>query len=220
VNDKMIEHQLSLDNAFAWVEFAYREANALLDAVHGRLAEGGFPSAHVWALRLEQGKNAAHRYAWLDCSWYLPADGEDPSKAVFAALSYASEERTGCHLIVGVADLNGSEAGLLKRPPKGEDRHRLLDEVVNGSDYPGAFEVSLRENDKLVEHVPLKTPKLYHQGLKKILSASFPVAWIDREERLTEIVDGLRALFAKNDGSVLGKLSQGAIAEATPEGAG
>lgn len=79
--------------------------------------------------------------------------------------------------------------------------------------------MSVRE-DGLLEHLPLKTPKLYHQGLQRILSAPFPVAWIGSPERLRQIVDGLEALYETNDGESLGELSRAAIEEATPEDAG
>jgi len=59
---------------------------------------------------------------------------------VFITLSYASEERTGSHVIVGVAELDGLNPGLLQKP-KRENRDWLLDEVLNPSDYAGLFEV-------------------------------------------------------------------------------
>ncbi|MGH7289230.1 MAG: hypothetical protein ACREI8_14555 [Myxococcota bacterium] len=217
---KLVDHQRNLENAFWWVEFAYKQGNALFDAITARLSESSLPSNELRGLCNSISKTVSYRYLWLDCLWYLPSDSEPKNSAAFAALSYTSEERTGSHLLVGMAELEGQNPGLLQKPPKGEDRHWLLDEALNGSDYKGLFKVSACEHDGLLAHQPLKTSKLYHQGLKRILSAAFPVAWINSEPRMSGIVAGLFTLYESNDGKGLGQLSREEIAEATPGGAG
>src|SRR5688572_6950340 len=119
MDQKVIDHQVNLANAFSWIEFAYQQGNALLEAMKKRLGDHGFPDP-LPGLLYSLAKASAYKYVWLDCSWYVPKKTEAWERVPFLALSYSSWERTGSHLVVGVAELADRGAGLLTKPDKGE----------------------------------------------------------------------------------------------------
>lgn len=203
MESKITSHQQDLDVAFQWIAFAYQQGIAMLEAAKRKLADFALfkhvPTGSCYTVS----RSSFYRYVWLDVDLYLPDTRKMIQKILFVALSYASEEREGCYLIVGMCDLKEDGGYLLKKPTQG---HWLIDYAVNPSDYPGKFEIVDR-TDGLAQFIPGETLELtYKDGVEQILFASFPVAWIETESRLTSIIKGLIDLYKSDETKELSHL--------------
>jgi hypothetical protein len=195
MESKIIFHQKDLDVAFQWIEFAYQQGNALLEAGKRRLADFALFKHVPTGSCYTSSRSSFDRYVWLDVDLYLPDTENLIQKIIFVALSYASDENEGCYFIVGTCDLKDDGGYLLKKPTHG---HWLIDYSVNPTYYPKKFEI-VERTDGLAQFIPGEALEpAYRDGVKQILSASFPVSWIDTESRLSAIIKGLVDLY-KND---------------------
>lgn len=113
------------------------------------------------------------------------------------------------------ARFEGEEIGLLKRP--WAIGHWLLDYAVNAKSAPGKFSVCERP-DGLLEHLPgrILEPE-YAAGLRLVLSAPSPVAWIESESRLDEIARAFLAFVRSEEDGSLGRLCREARASLESE---
>jgi len=199
----LASHQNDLHNAFAWIEFAYKEGNSLLEAAKRRLADEAALKFFATGTCNTYKRSVSHRYTWLDVDWYISESDERPERALFVAMSYSSEDRVGCYLILGVCDLDRSGSALIDKPT--QLGHWLIDYAVNSSSSPGKFLVRER-SDGLFEYTPgVALEPGYRIGLHRIISAPFAVAWIDSETKLSAIVHALVTFFTGAETDELGR---------------
>jgi len=196
LESNIIYHQQDLDVAFQWIEFAYRQGNALLEAAKRQIADFALFNYITTGFCSTASRSSFYRYVWLDVDLYFTDAKKMVPRVLFVAISYASHERYGCYLTVGVCDLKEDGGYLLKKPTHG---HWLIDYAVNSSDYPGKFE-TVERTDGLAQFVPGGAlDQGYKDGVKQILCAFSPVAWIDTESRLTNIIKGLIDLYKSDE---------------------
>lgn len=146
----------------------------------------------------------------LDASWHI-RDGEQPvESALFVAMSYHSQDRVGCHLVLGTAALDPAGSSLLTSPTR--HGHWLVDSAINPS-WGNRFSRTERA-DGMIDHLPtqnLQAP--LSEGIKKLTSAEIPVSWISSEERLSSVVDAHLRFFMTADAHEIGRLCQEAKQE-------
>lgn len=202
---KITYHQEDLDTAFRWIEFAYQQGNALLEATKRQLGEFALFKHIPTGSCYTTCRASFYRYVWLDVDLYFPDTKGVLQKILFAALSYASYERTGCYFIGGRCDLKNDGGNLLKKPTTG---HWLIDYAINPDDYPEKFKI-VERTDGLSQFIPGEAlDPVYKDGVKEILCVAFPVAWINSEGKLSAIIKGLVDLYKTNKTKEIAQLCQ------------
>lgn len=201
---------MHLHRAFQWVEFAHASGKVLYEAFRGRLAMERIPGKEVHCCATSASRNEPWRFVWLDSFWYLPEDGSE--RASFVALSYHSSDFEGSHLVLGVADL-AADADVISKPT--HHGQWILDYAFGSTDHPKKVSSRLGV-DGLIEHLPgPEFPKICGSGVRKLVSAPFPVAWFQHPGLVDTVAAAFLQLVNACDGSALGRLSGEARSAAT-----
>lgn len=202
-------HQRDLENVFNWLEFVYKQGNSLLEAAKRRLADETALRPLVSGTCYTSSRSASCRYVWLDVDWYIPDSDAPIERALFLSMSYSSDDRDGCHLILGICDLDSSGSALIENPTK--VGHWLVDYAVNPSSNPGKFR-PIERSDGLLEYIPGEDFKTgFGKGLRRMVIAPTPVVWVDSEERLLAIIHALVACFMSTKTDELAHLCREAM---------
>jgi len=206
MNTTLAHHQKDLENVFTWIEFIYEQGNSLMEAAKRRLADNIMVKPLPSGTCYTSSRSVSYRYVWLDVDWYISESDSPTERAMFLALSYSSDERVGCYFVLGICDLDPEGSGLIEKPS--QIGHWLVDYAVSPSSNLNKLS-TIERPDGLLELLPNDTlqPE-FRKGLRRIVLAPFPVAWIDKEEKLVSIIHAFVSCFRDDKDEKLGRLCQ------------
>ena len=207
----LAHHQRSLERAFEWAGFAFKQGVSLLESAKRNLANEQTLEHLLASWCMSGSRSEDWRFVWLDVDWYFTPPKESSDAAMFLGLSYASEDRVGSHLVAGVAEVEPGVSALMTNTS--QSGHWLVDYAVNPHWYPEKF--SQREGPPgLVQAFPEAIEPRVGEGIKRVTWGAVPVAWINEQARLSELLEAALGLYnTRGDDTTFGEVCKRATAE-------